>query len=101
MKIWFVSLSGVVTLNALAFLSWIGRLFIDFGNISDEGVGTLSRFIFVWLAVLAGWMWGLLAAQGDSRAGLITILVYSLMTALAGAATVVVFCPRRVDRPCR
>jgi hypothetical protein len=83
MVTWFTSLKGAITLSVIAILSFIAYTFL------------ISRYVFEWLtvgmvtaatlfvvAVVGGWIWGLLAGAGGNRTGLIAALVFSLLPAL-------------------
>ena len=94
---WFRSSNGAVLLSFFAMLSLLFRSYIDTAYILPgdySGFGT--NFSILWFlgytAILGGWIWALIAAGKDSRGGLITLLVYSIIVALVfGAISLLVF----------
>jgi len=94
---WFRSSNGVVLLSFLALLSLLFRSYTDTAYIlPGDYSGFGSNFSFLWFfgytAILGGWIWALVAAGKDSRGGLITLLVYSIVVALGfGAISLLVF----------
>jgi hypothetical protein len=101
MKNWIVSLDGAITLSAVAFLTFIGRAFMDWRfeyPLQDpEGSwATLGAVIYMLLA--GGWLWGLLAATKGSQRGLIVCLIWAVILNVALAlATFFIFCPPWTD----
>ena len=101
MRNWLMSLNGAITLSVIAFLTFLGRAFIDWryeypyqdpaGNWDTPGV-------LIYMALAGGWLWGLLAATQGSRRGLIGCLTAVLLLDVAFAlATVLLFCPPWTD----
>jgi hypothetical protein len=97
MKNWFSSLNGAITLSVFAFLTFLGRAFMDwrFEYSAQDPTGSWAAGGAVVYMVLAGiWVWGLLAAVRGSRGGLITTLVMAaLLNVLIALATYFFFCP--------
>ena len=94
---WFRSSNGAVLLSFLAMLSLLFRSYIDTayilpGDYSGFGTNFSILWFFGYTAILGGWIWALIAAGKDSRGGLITSLVYSIIVALIfGAISLLVF----------
>jgi len=94
---WFRSSDGVVLLSFLALLSLLFRSYTDTayilpGDYSGFGTNFSILWFFGYTAILGGWIWALVVAGKDSRGGLITLLVYSIIVALGfGAISLLVF----------
>jgi hypothetical protein len=84
MKTWFTSLKGAITLSVIAMLSFIAYAFLVSRYVLEQL--TPGRFAaettLVVIAIVGGWIWGLLAAAGDSRGGLRAALACSTLPAL-------------------
>ena len=85
MKTWFTSLSGTITLSALALLSFIGyvlmemRYFLEKWIPGDTAAGVETLIV---LLIVAGWIRALFLAQAGRRGGLISLLTFSVFSAL-------------------
>ena len=85
MKTWFTSLSGTITLSALALLSFIGyvlmemRYFLEKWIPGDTAAGVETLIV---LLIVAGWIRALFLAQAGRRGGLISLLAFSVFSAL-------------------
>lgn len=94
---WFRSSNGVVSLSFLALLSLLFRSYMDTayilpGDYSGFGTNFSILWFFGYTAILGGWIWALVAAGKDSRGGLITLLVYSMVVSLGfGAVSLLTF----------
>ena len=94
---WFRSSNGVVSLSFLALLSLLFRSYMDTayilpGDYSGFGTNFSILWFFGYTAILGGWIWALVAAGKDSRGGLITLLVYSMVVSLGfGAVSLMTF----------
>jgi hypothetical protein len=101
MRNWLVSLNGAVTLSAIAFLTFIGRAFMDWRfeyPIQDPEGGFATLGVLVYMALAGAWLWGLLAAVRSSRRGLIVCLISTLVLSVGLAlATLFIFCPPWTD----
>ncbi|HSR32952.1 MAG TPA: hypothetical protein VLY63_20505 [Anaerolineae bacterium] len=97
MKNWFLSLNGAITLSGLAFLSFLGRAFLDWRYefpAQDPAGNWDTPTVLIYLAFAGAWLWGMLAASGGSRRGLIACLILVLLLDVAMAlATYFFFCP--------
>jgi hypothetical protein len=98
MKNWFLSQNGAITLSLIAFLTFLGRIFLDWRYESHllGAEGSLEEFLFVlmFLAFAGGWVWAMLAAKSGSRGGLITCLIFALLLGVGFAvATYLFMCP--------
>ena len=71
MKNWFLSKNGAITISVMAFLVFLGRLFLDWRYESHlmGAEGSLQEFLYVlmFLAFAGGWVWGMLAAKNGSK----------------------------------
>lgn len=94
---WLTSLNGAITLSVLALLTFMGRAFLDWryeypqqdpaGNWDTSGA-------LIYMALIGGWLWGLLAAGRGSRRGLIVCLIAVLLLDVVFAGvTYFFFCP--------
>ncbi|MBW8011128.1 MAG: hypothetical protein FVQ83_07805 [Chloroflexi bacterium] len=97
MKKWFTSLNGAITLSVIAFLSFMGRAFLDWRweYPAQDPLGNWDTPMALTYLALAGlWIWGLLAALQGSRKGLITSLVLVfLLDVTLGLSTYFFLCP--------
>ncbi len=99
MRGWFHSMRAAVVLSAAAFLLFLERVFVDFRYVAleMEAVDALMPFTAPYMAVglvlFGGWLWGLLAAVQGRRGALIALLAFNLLTAVFGAATLLILCP--------
>lgn len=99
MKTWFTSLNGAVTLSVLALLTLLGytslfAMFVlpDEMGVSQDQPATVALFILWAMAPFGGWVWALLAAVRGGRIGLIVTLIFSLLSALMGGFSLLVYC---------
>jgi heme/copper-type cytochrome/quinol oxidase subunit 3 len=98
MKNWFLSQNGAITLSLIAFLTFLGRTFLDwrYENHLLGAEGSLEEFLYIlmFLAFAGGWVWGMLAAKCGSRGGLIACLIFALLLGVGFAAvTYFSLCP--------
>ena len=98
MKNWFVSLHGAITLSLLAFLAFIGRLFMDWRYESHlmGAAGSPEEFLYIlmFLIFLGVYIWGMLAAIRGSRRGLIALFIMVVLLNIGLAlATYFIWCP--------
>lgn len=97
MKNWFISLNGAITLSLMALLSFLGRAFLDWRYeyaIQDPSGAWDTIGVLTYLALVGGWIWGLLTAVKGNRKGLISNLILILLLDVTmGIATYVIFCP--------
>lgn len=94
---WFRSSNGVILLSFLMLLSLLFRSYTDTafilpGDYSDFGINFSILWFLGYTAILGGLIWALVAVGKDSRRGLITLLIYSIIVALVfGAISLLVF----------
>ncbi len=98
MKKWFLSQNGAITLSVMAFLVYLGRVFLDWRYESHllGAEGSLQEFLYIlmFLAFAGSWVWGTLAAKSGSRGGLLTCLILALLLDVGfAAATYFFWCP--------
>jgi hypothetical protein len=82
---WFTSLTGAIALSFVALLSFIGYAILVSRYILEEltqGLPAAAAATLVVLAIAGGWGWGLLAAAGGSRRGLVVAFAFSVLPAL-------------------
>jgi hypothetical protein len=105
MRTSFLSLSAVITLSSVAFLTGIARLILEvrfvpevYSAMPENQPGQVALMILVFVVLFGGWLWALLAASHGSRRGLVALLIFNLVITFGwGLGTVVAFCPT----PCR
>ncbi len=99
MKTWFISLNGAIVLSLVAYLTVLGRTFVDFRYLIPEmypsaGPGLVGLGIVAFTAFFGSWVWVLLAAARGGRGGLIAVLVYYLFfTFFSGLYSLLFLCP--------
>jgi hypothetical protein len=97
MKTWFASLNGAITLSAIAFLTFLGRAFLDwrFEYLKQDPAGNwASPGALIYMVLAGGWVWSLLAATRSSRSGLVGNLIFALVLDVAMALTTYfIWCP--------
>src|SRR4030067_336684 len=74
MRNWLMSLNGAITLSVIAFLTFLGRAFMDwrYEYPSQDPAGNWDTpGALIYMALAGGWLWGLLAAGRGSRRGVI------------------------------
>lgn len=93
----FRSRSGAVTLTWLALLAFLGRTMVDWRYVYPDEVpdgAPMAATLVVTVAVIAGWIWSILAAGRGERRGTIGALAWVLFLAVGLAAvTTVSLCP--------
>ncbi|HZD55849.1 MAG TPA: hypothetical protein VE136_03950 [Anaerolineales bacterium] len=97
MKSWFTSLTGAVTLSAIALLMELWRAFVDFQyeySTFLNSAGALLVGALLYTAFFGGWAWTLLLAMRASRSALIAALILNLLILLAiPIGALVAYCP--------
>jgi len=98
MKNWFLSLNGAITLSVIGFLTWLGRLFMDWRYESQlmGAAGSIQEAfnVLLLLAFAGGWVWAMLAAIRGSRGGLLACLIFALLLDIGFALLMYFFwCP--------
>jgi hypothetical protein len=85
-----------IVLSVAAFLSFLGRGFLDFYAVMPEFGVTMPELMPITLAYTAffgGWLWALLAASEGSRSAWWFALFFNLALVAFGVSTVVALCP--------
>ena len=93
---WFTSLMGAITISSIAMLSFIGYIFLEayfFLGQWISGVTAAAAMTFVVIVIVGGWMWGLLAAVGGSRGGLIAALAFGSLPVLITLYDLILYSP--------
>jgi len=87
----------MITLSVIALLTFLGRTFLDWRYQypqSDPAGNFDTSTALIFLLLIGGWLWGLLAASRGSRGGLIGSLIAVLLLDVAFALTTYfIFCP--------
>lgn len=93
---WLASLNVAIILSIIAMLFFIGYAFLEalyfLGN-WITGTAAAAAMTFVVIAIAGGWIWGLLAAVGGKRGGLIAVLVFNLLPALITLYDLIFYSP--------
>jgi len=97
MTAWFLSRGGAVTLTWLALLAFLGRTMVDWRYVYPdevpEGAVTVMSLV-VTVALIAGWIWSILAAGRGARWGTVGALALVLFLGVGlAASTTVALCP--------
>ena len=85
MKTWFTSLSGTITLSALALLSFIGYVLMEMRYFLGKwipGDNAAAVETLIVLLIVAGWIRALFVAKAGQRGGLISLVAFGVFTAL-------------------
>ena len=85
MKTWFTSLSGTITLSALALLSFIGYVLMEMRYFLEKWIpGDTAAAVetLIVLLIIGGWIRALFVAQAARRGGLGSLVAFSVFTAL-------------------
>jgi len=97
MKNWLTSLSGTITLSVIALLTFLGRTFLDWRYQypqSDPGGNWDTLTALIYMLLIGGGLWSLLAASRGRRGGLISLLIAVLLLDVGFAlVTYFIFCP--------
>jgi len=97
MKNWITSLNGTIALSVVALLTFLGRAFMDwrYEYPNQDPTGNWDTFTaLIYMVLVGGWLWGLLAATRGTRRGLIVCLIAVLLLDVAFAlVTYFFFCP--------
>jgi hypothetical protein len=97
MKHWFASQNGVITLSAIALLTYLARTFVDFQFVIGEFVrnaGIAAIAATACSALFGGWFWSVAKIKHGSRTALIAAFSFTLIFCIGmGVSTIVVFCP--------
>jgi len=97
MKRRYTSLNGAITLSVIAFLTFLGRAFMDwrYEYPHQDPLGSWDTpGALIYMALAGLWLWGMLTAVRGSRRGLIGSLIAVLVLDVAFAlATYFFFCP--------
>jgi hypothetical protein len=102
MRTWLSSIEGFTFLSVVAVLAFIGYAFLEsryFLNDWTPGVGAAALQMVVMLAIVGGWIWGVMAARDGSRAGVTAALVLSAVVAMIGLYDIIFYSPVRYGWP--
>ena len=88
---------AIIPVSILSLLAFLGRAFYDFRfeapnqNMDNQAMLTMAIAYLVFIGV---WVWAILGAQNQSRAGLIALIILNLLlNVVFGILTLVIFCP--------
>ena len=85
MKTWFTSLSGTITLSALALLSFIGYALMEMRYFLEKwipGDNAAALETLIVLLIVGGWIRALFVAEAGQRGGLISLVAFGVFAAL-------------------
>ena len=85
MKTSFTSLSGTITLSALALLSFIGYALMEMRYFLEKwipGDNAAALETLIVLLIVGGWIRALFVAEAGQRGGLISLVAFGVFTAL-------------------
>jgi heme/copper-type cytochrome/quinol oxidase subunit 3 len=96
-----ISLNTVILLSGVAFITGIARLMLEVRFVTEivnampeDQPAQTALVMLPFILLFSGWLWALLSATRNHRRGLIGLLIFNLILALAwGGGTVVSFCP--------
>jgi MFS family permease len=101
MRKWLLSDSGTIFLSALAYLTFLGRGFLDWRYEypdQDPNGDWVTPGVLFYMALAGVWLWGLLEVKNGRRRGWILCLVLALLlNVLLALATFFIFCPPWTD----
>lgn len=87
MKTWFTSLSGALTLSAIALLTELWRSFVDllvpvypYWTEPFRGAGMVFLVTMLYTILFAAWGWGLLQALRGGRGALTAAFIINLFS---------------------
>ena len=101
MKNRFTFLDGAIALSVLALLTLLARtigldaMFVLPGEmgVRQDQPATVALIVLWTTALFGGWIWALLVATRGGSVGLIAALIFSLLSGILGALTLLVLCP--------
>jgi hypothetical protein len=96
MLTWITSLKGAMTLSTVALLAFIGYAFLEsryFLEAWIPGVTAAAIETVIVLAIVGGWLWGLLAAVDGSRGALIAVLIFGALPGLMTLYDLILYSP--------
>jgi hypothetical protein len=85
MSDWFAAPKGATTLSVIGLLTFIAYAFLVSRYLLEQLTpGILAAFIetVIVLAIVGGWVWGLLSASSGSQSGWIVLIITSLLPTL-------------------
>lgn len=92
----FIKRNFLMLLSGAAFLSFLGRTFLDFNIVYPEmsvQESDLFGYIIFNLILFGVWLWALMAAIQGSKPALLVTLFYDVLLLFFGLSTVFAFCP--------
>lgn len=96
----FIKRNFLMLLSGAAFLSFLGRTFLDFNIVYPEmsvQESDLFGYIIFNLILFGVWLWALMAAIQGSKPALLVTLFYDVLLLFFGLSTVFAFCPTPVE----
>jgi hypothetical protein len=95
MRPWVRSLDGAIALSVIAFLSHLGRSYVDWQYVYlplDPAGRWETLALLANVAYAGGWIWAILAAARGSRGGWIACLAFALVLVGLALATDILLC---------
>lgn len=94
---WLTSRTGAITLSVFAFMTFLGRGFMDWRYeypLQDPSGSWDLPVGLIYMLLAGGWVWALVAASNDSRRGIVAITALALvLNVILALATFFIFCP--------
>ncbi|MFQ5944506.1 MAG: hypothetical protein ACE5JF_13240 [Anaerolineales bacterium] len=93
---WFASVNGAIVLSVIAMLSFIAYALLESRYFLEQWIPgrTAAALETLFVVFIVGlWTWGLFAASGGKRGGLIAALVFSGLTALIALFDLIRYSP--------
>jgi hypothetical protein len=87
MKTWFTSLNGVITISALALLSFVGYGLLEMRYFLGKwipGDSAAMAEMVVMLLIVGGWLRALFVAANDRQGGLVALFTFSAFNVMIG-----------------
>ncbi len=96
MLIWFKSLNGIITLLAIALLSFVGYVFLEARFFLGQwipGNTAVAIEILVVLTIIGSWLFAFSNIVANKRSGLIIALILSIIVALIALFDLINYSP--------
>jgi hypothetical protein len=96
MLTWITSLRGAISLSVIALLAFVGYVFLESRYFLEQwlpGVAAAAIETVIVLAIVGGWLWGLMAAVDGSRGALIAVLIFGALPGLMTLYDLILYSP--------
>lgn len=85
MSEWFTSSKGAIMVSILGLLAFVAYAFLVSRYVLENlmpGITAALIQTLIVLAIVGGWVWGLLSASADNKSGWVILLICSLLPTL-------------------